>query len=250
MAIIDMGIRDHVYQLSGLHVTYLSDHHEKQSVLRYVPVVGGQYIVASLVQDGIQGKSVFAFFLDHVEGHGIGARIQAHFVQILMHIDVSHDPTAVRIVFKIVKHPVHLIHHAFFVLMLYTQLVAIGLADGTVFVCPAVPDMAAQIFNIVGFFLPDPEDLVKSVFEACLSQGQGGEFFPQVVAVDYAETFYGVGKASVVPFRSYFFAFCAAAVVEDVTAHGFEYFICFAHLGSPFLCMLKYLIIFGHYILL
>ena len=77
-----------------------------------------------------------------------------------MYINIGHDPSAVRIVLKIKKNYVYLIHHSLFILMLHTQLITVGFSDGTVLIGPAVPDMAVKIMDIVGFLLPDPEDLI------------------------------------------------------------------------------------------
>ena len=65
-----------------------------------------------------------------------------------MHIGVRHDPAAERIIFQIIKDPVHLIKHAFFVLALYADLIAISFSDGTGLICPLVPYMAVQVMNI------------------------------------------------------------------------------------------------------
>ena len=81
-------------------------------------------------------------------------------MKILMYINIGHDPSAVRIVLKIKKNPVHLIHHSLFILMFHTQLIAVGFSDGAVLICPAVPDMAVKIMDIVGFLLPDPQNLI------------------------------------------------------------------------------------------
>ena len=50
--------------------------------------------------------------------------------------------------------------HSFFVLMFHAKLIPICLTDRTTLICPAVPDMAVKIMDIVGFLLPDPEDLI------------------------------------------------------------------------------------------
>ena len=62
-------------------------------------------------------------------------------MKILMHIDIRHDPAAVRIVLQIIDHTIDLIHHSLFILMLYLHLIAVGFSDGTVLICPAVPDV-------------------------------------------------------------------------------------------------------------
>ena len=77
-----------------------------------------------------------------------------------MHINIGHNSSAERIIFQIIDHSVYLIHHSFFILMFHTQLIAVGFSDGAVLICPAVPDMAVKVMDIVGFLLPDPEDLI------------------------------------------------------------------------------------------
>ena len=59
-----------------------------------------------------------------------------------MHIDIGHDPAAEGIVLQIVDHAVHLIHHAFLILMLHLHLIAVCLTDRAVFICPLIPDVA------------------------------------------------------------------------------------------------------------
>ena len=41
-------------------------------------------------------------------------------------------------------------------MMLYSQLVTIGLANGSILVCPAIPDMGMEIGDPIGFLLPYP----------------------------------------------------------------------------------------------
>ena len=53
MTVINMTIRDHMYQLTGFHVTALCDHHKKKGVLAYIPVICSQDILGALVQNGI-----------------------------------------------------------------------------------------------------------------------------------------------------------------------------------------------------
>ena len=43
-----------------------------------------------------------------------------------------------------------------FILMLHAQLIAVSLTNGAVLIRPGIPDVAVEIVNIVGFFLPDP----------------------------------------------------------------------------------------------
>ena len=88
-------------------------------------------------------------FLGHVKGHAVGTGIQVHLVQILMHINVRHDPAGKGIVLEVIDHAVHLIEHSFLILMLYTQLIAVCLADAAVLIRPLVPDMAVQVVDVV-----------------------------------------------------------------------------------------------------
>ena len=78
-------------------------------------------------------------------------------MQILMNIDVGQNPPAVRIVLQIIDNTVYLIHHSFLILMFHSHLISVRLSDGSVFICPAVPDMRFQVMDVVGFALPDPE---------------------------------------------------------------------------------------------
>ena len=97
-------------------------------------------------------------------------------MKILMHINIRHDTAAVRIVLQIIDHSVHLIHHALFVLMLYTHLITISLADGTVLIRPFIPDRTVQIMDIVGFALPDPQHLIRGALDGRLAEGQRRKF--------------------------------------------------------------------------
>ena len=70
-------------------------------------------------------------------------------MKILMYINIRHDPSAVRIVLQIIDHTVYLIEHSFFILMLYAHLISVSFSDRSVFICPAVPDMAVQVLDII-----------------------------------------------------------------------------------------------------
>ena len=50
---------------------------------------------------------------------------------------------------QVVKYPVYLIHIPFGIVVLYPQLVAIGLAYTAVFVRPGVPDVAVQVVYVI-----------------------------------------------------------------------------------------------------
>ena len=84
-----------------------------------------------------------------------------------MYIDIGHNTAAEGIVLEVVNNAVNLIKHTFLVLMFYTKLIAVGLADAAVFICPGVPDMRVELIYIVGLFLPNPENLVDAGLESC-----------------------------------------------------------------------------------
>ena len=50
---------------------------------------------------------------------------------------------------QVIEDPVHLVKLPFLVFVLNSQLVTIGLAYGSILVCPAVPDMGMEIADPV-----------------------------------------------------------------------------------------------------
>ena len=62
---------------------------------------------------------------------------------------------------KVINHPVHLVKFALGVLVPDGQLITVSFADGAVFICPLIPDVAVEIVDIVGFLLPDPQQFVN-----------------------------------------------------------------------------------------
>ena len=70
-------------------------------------------------------------------------------MKILMHINIRHDPAAVRIVFQVIENTVYLIHHSFFIFMLHLHLISVGLTDRACLIRPAVPDMTVQVMNVI-----------------------------------------------------------------------------------------------------
>ena len=157
-----MTVSHHMKQFSCLHITYLSHHHKQKGILAYIPVICCKNILGTLIEDCIQSQLITSRCLCHIKGHRICTGVQIHFMEILMHINICHDPAAEGIILQIIDYPVHLIHHAFLILMLHTKLVSISLPNGTLLICPAVPDMAVKIMDIIGFLLPDPEDFIHS----------------------------------------------------------------------------------------
>ena len=70
-------------------------------------------------------------------------------MQILMYINIGHDTSAEWVVFQIIDYSVHLIHHAFFILMSDTHLIAVCFPDRAILISPLIPDMAVKIMDIV-----------------------------------------------------------------------------------------------------
>lgn len=139
--VVDVSIGNHVYESAGLHADGLGNHHEENAVLNDVPVVGGQDVLGTLIENGVEGELIAAFFLGDIESHAPGTRIEIHLVKIGVIVDIGEDATTEGIVFKIPKDAIDLVHHAFFVLMFDAELVAIGFADAAIRVGPFVPNM-------------------------------------------------------------------------------------------------------------
>jgi hypothetical protein len=79
-----------------------------------------------------------------------------------MIVNAADDAAAERIIFEIVQDPVRLVEHSFLVTALDADLIAVSLTDGTVLISPLIPDVRFQIMNIVGFALPDPQNLIHA----------------------------------------------------------------------------------------
>ena len=97
MPVIDMGIRDHMDQFPRLHIADLGNHHQKNRVLGHIPVVGRQHVIRTLVQNRVQDQSVRGGILRYIESHAVSTGIKIHLAQVLMHIDIGQDPSAVGI---------------------------------------------------------------------------------------------------------------------------------------------------------
>ena len=117
---------------------------------------------------------------------------------------------------EIVEHAVHLVEPAFPIFVLHPKLVAIGLTDGAVLARPLVPDMAVQIADAVGFFLPDPEELIDGVLQVGLAQGEDRKFLAEIVAIDDPKTFHSVRRRAVAPARAHVKVRVPDAGVEDL----------------------------------
>ena len=226
MAVVDVAVSDDVNQLAGLKTGGLGDHVQQGGVLHHVPAVGGEHILRALVQNGVQGVAA------DVEGHGVGAGIQGHLVEVVVVVHMGDDAAGSGVVLQIPEHLVHLIHIPLGIVVLDAQLIAVGLADGTVLVGPGIPDVAAQLSNTVGLLLPDPQQLVHGGLDELLADGHDGELLPQVIAVDHAKQLHGVGGLAVLPAGANFPVGVPDALGQDVFAVLDKNFIGTAHARS------------------
>ena len=188
-----MGVRDHVDQFAGHQAADLGQHVDQHRVLHYIPVVGGQHVLAPLVQNGVEDIP------GDVEGHGPGAGVQIHLMEILVVVKTGEDAAGGGVVLQVIQHPVHLVHLPFGILVLDGELIAIGLADGAVRIRPLIPDVAVQVVDVVGLLLPDPQQFVHRGLPVGPAEGQDGELLLKVIAVDDPEFFHSVGGSTVLP---------------------------------------------------
>ena len=158
-------------------------------------------------------------------------------MQVLERIDIGQDPPGIGIVLQVIQHPVHLVKHPLCILVLDTQLVTVGLSDGTVRPCPFVPDMTAQVGNPVGFLLPNPQQLIHRGFPVGSAQGHNGKFLRQIVPVHHAEFLDGMGRRSVRPVGAHRKTFIRKAVFQNVPAGCLVKFVRSAHIS----CLLLFI---------
>ena len=92
-------------------------------------------------------------------------------------VDIGEDAAAGGIVLQVIQHPIHLIHLPLGVLVLHRQLVAVGLADAATLIRPGVPDVGGKLVDVIAFFLPDPQKLIRTAFDCCSSKCQCRKFF-------------------------------------------------------------------------
>ena len=147
-------------------------------------------------------------------------------MQILMHIDIGKDSAAERIVFQIIDDTVHLIHHAFLVLMLLCKLITVRLTDRTVLIRPLIPDSTLQIMDIVGFSLSDPEHLLRTGLDRSLTKRDRREFLRQIITVDHTKLLDRVSTRSVLPVRADLLALGARSVLQYIIAHINKNLVC------------------------
>ena len=194
-------------------------------ILDHIPVVGGEHILRTLVQDGIE------LIAGNVEGHGISAGIEVHLMEIFKIINVGQDAAGGRIVLQIIDHTVHLVHRllALVELVLLAQLIAVSLADGAIFTGPLIPDMAAQIADPVGLLLPDPQQFIHGALPVSTAQGHNGKFFCQIIAVHNAEFLDGMGGSAILPTGAYIHTLIRKTIFQNIQTSLAVQFVSSAH---------------------
>ena len=133
---------------------------------------------------------------------------------------------------QVPEHLVHLIHVPLGIVVLDPQLIAVGLADGAVFIRPGIPDAGPQIVDVVAFCLPDPEQLIDGGLPVSPPQRQDREFFREIVAVYNPELLDRMGGSPILPARANLTVGVPNAVVENITTVLNKDFVCSAH-GLP-----------------
>ena len=188
-----MRIGDNVNKFADLKSADLSKHTGECRILADVPDICRKHILRALVENRIE------LVTRNVECHTVSAGIKSHFAQILMNVDIRKDSAALGIVPEVIENTVNLVHIALFIVMLDTELIAVCLAYAAVFVCPLIPDVAAEVIDIIGLFLPYPEYFVNRTLEKRLSQRKNRKLLRKIIAVDNAEFFYCVCGSAVFP---------------------------------------------------
>ena len=227
VSVVNMRVGNDVNQFANFQSADLLQHMHKHRILHHVPIVGNCHIVGALVQNCVQ------FALGDVERYAVRAGVQIHFVQVMMNVNVGYYATAVRVVLKVVQHAVDLVEQTFLVDVFYAQLIAVGFADTARFVRPTVPNVTVQVVNVVGFFLPNPQQLVHGGLECRATKRYYRELLRQVVAIDNAKQLFGVRGSAVRPMRTHFGKLVAETMVYYVGHVLNEYFVGFAHFFSP-----------------
>ena len=154
-------------------------------------------------------------------------------MEIVVVVEACEDAPGGGVVPEIIEHPVHLIEPALPIPVLHPQLVAVGLADGAGLVGPRVPDVRVQVPDVAGLLLPDPQKLVHRAPEGHFADGLDGELPPEIVAVNEAESLYGVGALPILPAGADGQSRVPGAVGEDLLAVLDEYLVGVTHGRSP-----------------
>ncbi len=188
-------------------------------ILTYIPVIRGQDVLGTLVQNPVQYQPVRPPLFRHIECHAIGTGVQVHLMQVLMDIQIRHDPAAVRIVLEVIDYPVSLVEHPFFIHMLYPHLITVGFSDRTRLIRPAIPDMALKLMNIIRFLLPDPQHLIRTALNRSPPKRQRRKFLRQIITIHYPEPLNGISRAPVFPLRADLLPAGIRSMIYNIPAH-------------------------------
>ena len=151
-----MAIGDYMHELACDKTADLRQHVHKHGILHDIPVVCREHVLRALIQNGVEPVAA------DMERHGIGAGIQSHLVQIGEIVEACQNAAAGRVVLQVVQHAVDLIELSLRETVFDAELIAVGLADGAALIGPAVPDMAAEVVDVVRLLLPDPQKLLHA----------------------------------------------------------------------------------------
>ena len=220
-----MRVGDHMHELACLEPRDLREHMSEHGVLHDIPVICREHILRALIEYGVEGVSA------DVEGHGVRAGIQRHFAQVCVVIDIGHYAARGGVVLKIPNYLIDLIHIALGIVVLNAELIAVGLADGAVFVRPGIPDARAQLVYIVALCLPYPQKLVDSRLPERSAYRQYGKLLGKIVAVHDAEFFHRVRRSAVGPSRAHLKLGIPHAVSKYILAVCYKYLVSSAHIA-------------------
>jgi hypothetical protein len=96
-----------------------------------------------------------------------------------------------------------------------------------------------KIVNVVALSLPYPEQFIGSRLECGTAKCHDGELFGEIVSVNNAELFDGIGGSSVFPVRSNLLSLGTGTVLKDILAILYKYFISITHNQVLFLYFLS-----------
>ena len=142
---------------------------------------------------------------------------------------------------QVIQHAVHLVEHALGVLVLHAQLIAVGLADGAGLIRPLIPDVPAQVVDVVRLLLPDPQQLVHGGLPVGAAQREERKLLGEIIAVHDAEFLHRVRRSAVVlPARAHLAVGVPDAVCQNLFTVLNEYLICVAHSDAPLIRFLSH----------
>lgn len=216
--VVNVGIGDHVYQDARGHTHFIGHHHEQQGILDGIPVIGGQHILGPLIEQPVEHHLAGILVLGDIVGHGVGAGAQAHLRQILHIVGGGNDAAGSGVMLEVIEHLVHLIKGALGIGGHLGNLVAIGLANGSISHIPRVPDMGAQLGDDTGFLLINPQNLLEGGLPVDAAQGHDGELFSQVIHVAESKYLLGMGRGAVLPDRAHIHTLIGEGAIQDSLA--------------------------------